>query len=209
MTSPSEKDKTTIQQPMAELKQGMDMLNERQKHIRIADQSEHHWETVVAYKGSDVADDEEDAKRIEKAAEQLASRKKKKAVFQRAKRLPPSPAQLPPGPSMVPIANGTPRMPQFNPVRPIGPCYNCYQLGHLKANCPSLNRSMYPFCLHNSGIMGAVNVGCGGEGLSNIGKKDIQAQTSLSMSKMLLITNPAAESATYPQNKVSAEYGNT
>lgn len=57
--------------------------------------------------------------------------------------------------------------------------------------------------------MGAVNVGCGGEGLSNIGKKDIQAQTSLSMSKMLLITNPAAESAAYPQNKVSAEYGNT
>ena len=74
-----EKDKMMLQQAMSELKEGMDMIAKRQKHIRNADQSEHHWETVVAYKGSNVVDDEEDARCIEKAertAEYLVNRKK-------------------------------------------------------------------------------------------------------------------------------------
>ena len=36
-----EKDKATVQQAMSELKEDMDMIAERQKHIQIADQSEH------------------------------------------------------------------------------------------------------------------------------------------------------------------------
>ena len=36
-----EKDKATVQQAMSELKEDMDMIAERQKHIWIADQSEH------------------------------------------------------------------------------------------------------------------------------------------------------------------------
>ena len=54
---------------------------------------------MAAYKGSDVADDEEDAKHIKKAektAEQLANRKRKKAAVasavRRARRPPPPPA---------------------------------------------------------------------------------------------------------------------
>ena len=58
----SEKDKTTISQAMEEFKQDVAMINKRQKHIRIANQSEHHWVTVTAYIGSNVANDEEDAK---------------------------------------------------------------------------------------------------------------------------------------------------
>ena len=56
---------------------------QQQKFIRIADQSEHHWQTVTAYKGSNLAADEEDAKCLEKAektAEQQAAKKRRKAV---------------------------------------------------------------------------------------------------------------------------------
>ena len=132
---------------MGELKRGMSIISERQKHIRIADQSEHHWETVAAYKESDVADEEEDAKRIKKAektVEHLANKKRKKAAVtsaaQKAKRPPPPPEQpqLPPG--ILPAVQ-----PQFNPGRPIGPCFNCFQLGHVKANCPRGTKSSYPF----------------------------------------------------------------
>ena len=160
---PTSEDKATLQQAMSELKEGMDMIAERQKHIRITNQSEHHWETVAAYKGSDVADDEEDARRIEKAertAEQLVNRKKRKAAIsstgQRAKRPPPPPEQLP---SSAPTAV----RPQLNPGRPIGPYYSCWQMGHLKVNCPSSKtvKPMYHFsikkCMTRGAIIGVVS----------------------------------------------------
>ena len=116
---PSEKDKTTTQ-TMEELKQGLAMINERQKHIRIANQSEYHWETVAAYIRSDAPNDEEDAKRIEtaeKAAEQLINRKKRKVAAQRVRRPLRPPAQLPPGHNMLPGPSVPPARPQLNPVR--------------------------------------------------------------------------------------------
>ena len=58
-------------------------LAERQKHIHIADQSKHSWEMVAAYIGNNVAANEDDARRIEKAektAEQRVSKRKRKAA---------------------------------------------------------------------------------------------------------------------------------
>lgn len=125
----------------------MATIAESQKHIRIVDQSDHHWETVAAYKGSDVTD-KEDACRIEKAertAEEQSNRKKRKTIAaQRARRLPQlamSQQQF-----QTSAANQIgPGREEFAPSRPVGPCFSCYQMGHLKASCPKLAKPTYPF----------------------------------------------------------------
>ena len=79
----TEKKMATLEKVKKELEEGAKVLAECQKHIRIADQSEHSWETVAAYISSDVTYDEEDARRIEKAektAEQRVSKRRRKAV---------------------------------------------------------------------------------------------------------------------------------
>ncbi len=89
----TDKDKATLEKARKELEEGTNALAECQKQIRIADQSEHSWETVAAYIGNDVATNEDDARRIEKAektAEQWVSKRKRNAAAtatsQRAKR---------------------------------------------------------------------------------------------------------------------------
>ena len=59
------------------IKKMLDQLVDRNKVLRIADDSIHGWETVWQYKGNDIADDSDDAKKI-RAAEQRAAAKKKK-----------------------------------------------------------------------------------------------------------------------------------
>ena len=113
------------------------------------------------------------------AAEQLANRKKRKVAAQRVGRPLPPPAQLQPAPSMLPgpsVPPSVPAKPQLNPIRPIGPCYNCLQMGHLRVNCPRPNRPTYPFCFHDCST---VKVGYGGVGSSNIDQRDIQAQMDM------------------------------
>ena len=146
--------------------------------------------------GSDVADDKEDVKRIEKAekaAEQLVNRKKRKVAAQRVRRPLPPPAQLSPG--TIPGPSVPPARPQLNPIRPIGPCYNCCQMGHLKANCPRPNRQTYHFCLHDSST---VREDYDGVGSSIINQRDIQAQIDINEAST---THKAYESAFCPQNK--------
>jgi len=62
-----EKHKATLKKARKELQEGTVALVECQKHIYMADHSEHTWEMLVAYKGKVLATDKEDAKRIEKA----------------------------------------------------------------------------------------------------------------------------------------------
>ena len=42
--------KKFLQEALDELKEGQEAIAERQKHIRIADQSEYHWGMVEVYK---------------------------------------------------------------------------------------------------------------------------------------------------------------
>ena len=44
--------------------------------------------------------------------------------------------------------------PAFN--RPVGPCFNCGQLGHLKLHCPKLARQQYPLWVNSN-----VRTSCG------------------------------------------------
>ena len=52
------------------LDKGMDLLQERQKLILLADKSQYVWKTVLEYKHHDLADDEEDEKKIYRAKKQ-------------------------------------------------------------------------------------------------------------------------------------------
>ena len=79
-----EKQRKTVDEALEELKEGASAIAERQKHIRIADQSKYYWQTVEAYKsGVGIADNEEDAKKLkqaEKSAEQGALKEKQRAA---------------------------------------------------------------------------------------------------------------------------------
>ena len=135
------------------MEEGACALAEHQKHICIADQSEHSWETVAAYIGNDVAANEEiedDARRIEKAektAEQRVSKRKAAATIasQRTKRPLPSSVTQPQGPPQpAPFLLPRPSYGHPSTAQPVGPCWACGEVGHLKTSCPRLSKS-YPF----------------------------------------------------------------
>jgi hypothetical protein len=66
------------------LEEGMKLVRERQKLIRMADRSEHGWATVDEYLEDELADDSDDEKRMQKA-EFRAGRKLKATAAKNAK----------------------------------------------------------------------------------------------------------------------------
>ena len=63
-----------IDKAKEELKQGLDKIAARQKRIKVADRSEYGWATVDEYEQDQLAADEEDAKRLEKAEKAAGSK---------------------------------------------------------------------------------------------------------------------------------------
>ena len=140
------------------LKEGLALLCERQKLIKLADRSEHGWGVVAEYTADELAEDSDDEKRIFKA-EKAAERKAAK----RRKTMPPRPRSRVQG-SMVDAAPavglhqaqqvvpGRPAtMPQsyaqaVRPARPLGPCFSCGEPGHIRSCCPKVSdgRKWYP-----------------------------------------------------------------
>ena len=49
------------------LEEGMKLMDERQKHVRMADRSKYGWVTVDEYVEDELADNEDDKKRMFKA----------------------------------------------------------------------------------------------------------------------------------------------
>ena len=148
----SEKDKAMLDKARKELEEGACALVKCQKHIRIADQFEHSWEMVVAYVGHDVAANEDDDRRIEKAektAEQRVSKRKRKAAAtitsQETKRPFPSSVTQPQGPPKpAPFLLPRPSYGHPSTARPVGLCWACGEVGHLKTTYLRLSKS-YPF----------------------------------------------------------------
>ena len=133
---------------MDELQEGQHAIPKRQKHIRITDQSEYHWQTVEAYKTRGLGDNEEDAKRIKEVDRDVAQQvnREKKKPNRETKPPPPMlpqwiPALPQPQQTLLPLPLQAPTR-QKGPYKSPGPCFNCYQVGHLKANCPKLARRL-------------------------------------------------------------------
>ena len=59
-----------------ELAEGMTLLHNRQKLIKLADKSEFGWATVQEYIDDELADDEADASKIKKAEKRAGARVK-------------------------------------------------------------------------------------------------------------------------------------
>ena len=125
------------------LKRGTKLIEERQKLIKLADRSEFGWSVVDEYTADELAVDSDDEKRIEKAeklAEKKALRKKKKRA-ELAKppvrhHQPYSPMRIGPIPQVIP---GPPRrgtVINSSSPRPLGPCFSCGEMGHLRTYCP-------------------------------------------------------------------------
>ena len=154
---PSTSSDTSSEKVRKLLQEGMKLIDERQKLIKMADRSEFGWGLITEYQADELADNSEDERRIhkaEKAAEKRLIKKKKKMESQKAtaQRRSSSRTGLGAGPYLE-----TPRLgvsplsaTQLRPpsTRPLGPCYNCGELGHLKRTCPKplgQNVHKYPF----------------------------------------------------------------
>ena len=145
------------------LEEGKRLLSGRQKLIKIADRSANGWSVVAEYTADELAADSDDEKRLEKAeraAEKKAGLKTKRRRLQQqgggswkfARSGPPyaawSQPYLPqqPRPVLPAPPSGGPvrRMPPAQ--RPLGPCFACGELGHLRVSCPktAMERKWYP-----------------------------------------------------------------
>ena len=161
---------TAVERAQKALEKGLELIRERQKLIRIADRSDLGWGVVAEYTADELAEDSEDEKRLEKA-EKAAERKALKR--KRTKMVPsrPRPSAANPGRSIgagggvgagtaqpvVQMQRRTAATLGQQPTRPLGPCFACGEMGHLRHRCPhtaaaaAADRKWYPPpCMHST-----------------------------------------------------------
>ena len=114
-------------------------MKQRQKVIRIADESEMGWKVVDEYVQSEIASDEEDQKRIHRA-QARASRKVKADRGQKTRtRWTPYRGSRFSHP-VTPVATVTSQTlhQQHAPQQGhLGTCFSCGRGGHLRFECPN------------------------------------------------------------------------
>ena len=145
------------------LEEGEKLINERQKHIRIADRSDNRWATVDEYVEDELADNEDDEKRLlrvdARAGKKLksaqrggrGSARKNFPSFQGPRNIPGGLAagasQFIPQPTSnmysavaASLQHGFNRNQTQAGVNPsaIGPCFECGMPGHYRKYCPKL-----------------------------------------------------------------------
>ena len=123
-----------------ELKQGLEVIATRQKQIKVADCSEYGWATVDEYEQDQLAADEEDAKRLEKAKKSAGSKvaKRKKVPntsrsesWKRQQGRPMEPVRRFPTSGTASGSSQPPPQAQTYRPRQLGPCFYCMEMGHL------------------------------------------------------------------------------
>ena len=144
---------------ITKLNEGIELIDQRQKLILIADKSEYGWKTVGEYLDNELADNDQDAKKMKKAEKEaqrkLAETRAAKAAKTRpwsfkSTRTAGSTAISPLQSFAFPSGNFTSRFPQsVGATRNIGPfvggptqkrdtCFSFGKPGHWRNECPLL-----------------------------------------------------------------------
>ncbi|CAG2213405.1 unnamed protein product [Mytilus edulis] len=108
------------------ISEGIDLVQERQKLIKLADSSELGWRVVQEYVTNPIADDSEDEKRMNRAQ----SRAERKSKAEKAKKRP----------RPVPYNKDRSSEDKNSNYKP-GRCFTCGNRGHWSDNCPQNKKS--------------------------------------------------------------------
>ena len=130
------------------LEKGMELLKERQKLILLADKSPYGWKTVLECKHHDLADDEEDEKKIYRAESRAARSTKRFAPRSGLqKRLAPSVSATTPqlSASQLPSLFSRVRPQSLSQRSASGACFACGKPGHWRVCCPYIFAAAWPF----------------------------------------------------------------
>ena len=147
---------SNVAQAKEELAAGMSLLHNRQKLIKLADKSEFGWTTVQEYIDDELADDEADASKIQKA-EKRAGARVKSLQEKKRKTVQPKPVTAVSNsvtPTRHSVAHGS-LPPNFAYFRPQGRysshyahsfkaldlCFRCGKQGHWASSCSVKNKS--------------------------------------------------------------------
>ncbi|VDI59227.1 Hypothetical predicted protein [Mytilus galloprovincialis] len=108
------------------ISEGIELVQERQKLIKLADSSELGWRVVQEYITNPIADDSEDEKRMNRAQ----SRAERKSKAEKAKKRP----------RPVPYNKDRSSEDKNSNYKP-GRCFTCGNRGHWSDNCPQNKKS--------------------------------------------------------------------
>ena len=109
-----------------ELEEVRTMLAERQRMIKLADRSELGWAVVAEYEADELANNSEDERKIARA-----EREAEKKVVKRRRLLP--------GGGSLSRSQGLKASTTASVMpRPVGPCFGCGEMGHLRRYCPKI-----------------------------------------------------------------------
>ena len=126
-------ERNDVEKTKQALDKAMELLQERQKLILLADKSQYGWKTVLEYKHHDLADDEEDEIKIYRAESRAARSTKRFTSTSTTPQL--SASQLP---NLFSRVN-----PQLSSQRAAsGLCFACGKPGHWRAFCPNLRSNV-------------------------------------------------------------------
>ena len=157
LESTGDRKRTVIDRARDELLEGAAALMDRQKMIRLADVAENGWGAVREYKGLyEFADNEEDSVKMVNSDRSAGVKRRRVETTLRSAKRPrggfrqPTPVwegyqqPMPPAPTLMPPPQMMPLYPPARPRSMPGPCFQCGEMGHLRAGCPKRQRP-YPF----------------------------------------------------------------
>ena len=155
-----------VEKALEELKEGEKKLSHRNKLILIADSSEEGWEVVNEYQRRDLADDNDDDKRIRQAGVRASQKRQRAQLAKKSSSFRPQKPSTPLVPSLPYVVSGydTPVSPSYpaislqgsnfsNPFGAVhwpkahcgsrvGSCFACGSFGHFRNQCPALQAQL-------------------------------------------------------------------
>ena len=137
-------ERNDVEKTKQALDKAMELLQERQNLILLADKSQYGWKTVLEYKHHDLADDEEDEKKIYRAESRAARSTKRFTSRSIPQRSNVTSTSTTPQLSASQLPNLFSRVnAQLSSQRAAsGLCFACGKPGHWRAFCPNLRSNV-------------------------------------------------------------------